>query len=1020
MIAAQIPVRWETFTMRTANGRKAVLMGGVFVMLLTLQLAAAFEPGNGVSLVINEVMASNSLTKADPQGQFDDWIEIYNNGDTLVDIGGMYVTDNLEKPTKWQIPANDPAATTIAPHGYLLIWADEDTADKGLHAAFKLSAGGEQVALFAADGTTLIDSVTFPTLGCDVSYGRGSDTGQWRFFPAATPGAENQGAYEGVVGEIVFSHPHGFYSEPFSVTLGADAPDGTIYYTLDGETPGLTSGAVYTGPIRIEKTTCLRAAAIKPGWKSSSVRTQTYIFISDVITQSPTGAKPGPGWPEPRVVNSGAYIDPSGPQMIDYGMDPDVVNDPRYKDLMDDALLAIPSISLVTPLANLFDPRTGIYMNAIQDGRDWERPVSVELIHPDGSQGFDVNAGLRIRGGYGRVGDNAKHGLRLFFRAEYGMPELKYPLFSDEGIDTFECIDLRTEQNYSWAFRGDQGNDTGDKNTMLRDIFSRDLQGTLGKPHTRSRYYHLYLNGQYHGIYQTQERSEASYAASYFGGSSEDYDVVKVDAGPGRPYTVHTTDGTLEAYNRLWDAARKGLSSDTLYYRAQGLNADRTRNPAYERLLDVDNLIDYMLCAFYEGDLDAPISSFIQNSVPNNFYAIYNRITPDGFKFFRHDCEHTMFSLTENRTGPYPAGQQVQHFNPQWLHQQLAANAEYKMRFADRVYECFFNDGAMTAESVTRLLLARKDTIDLAIIAESARWGDTKVAKPRTRDDDWLPQVRYLLDEYFPARAEIVVEQLRAKSWYPVIDAPTFNQHGGSVPCGFSLTMATPWGDIYYAVDGQDPRLPRGAMNTTHVTKYTGPLTLTQSTRVKARTFLAIWSAVHDAVFAVGPVAESLRISEIMYHPLKTDNPNDPNTEYIELTNIGTEMINLNLVRFTNGIDFTFGGTELTPGGYCLVVKDPVAFKARYGSTLPIAGQYSGSLANEGEKIELVDAIGTTIHSFKYEDAWCDSTDGKGYSLTIAEPAGSDPNAWSQKSAWRSSARLGGSPGTADTTGPNP
>ena len=87
-------------------------------------------------------------------------------------------------------------------------------------------------------------------------------------------------------------------------------------------------------------------------------------------------------------------------------------------------------------------------------------------------------------------------------------------------------------------------------------------------------------------------------------------------------------------------------------------------------------------------------------------------------------------------------------------------------------------------------------------------------------------------------------------------------------------------------------------------------------------------------------MAESLRISEIMYHPANTGNPNDPNTEYIELTNIGAEPINLNLVRFTNGIDFTFPSTELSPGGCCLVVKDTAAFEAKYGSALPVAGQY--------------------------------------------------------------------------------
>jgi hypothetical protein len=289
------------------------------------------------------------------------------------------------------------------------------------------------------------------------------------------------------------------------------------------------------------------------------------------------------------------------------------------------------------------------------------------------------------------------------------------------------------------------------------------------------------------------------------------------------------------------------------------------------------------------------------------------------------------------------------------------------------------------------------------------------VTKPRTKDDDWLPQVRTLLNDYFPKRTDIVLTQLKAKTWYPPINAPTFNQHGGEVNTGFSLEMTVLAGDIYYTLDGTDPRLPGGVINTAHATKYAGPVTLTQSTRVRARTFVGVWSAIHDAVFAVGPVAESLRISEIMYHPANTGNPNDPNTEYIELTNIGTEPINLNLVRFTNGIDFTFPSTELPPGAYCIVVKDIAAFKAKYGSTLPIAGQYSGSLANDGERIELVDAIGTPIHNFRYEDDWYDRTDGEGYSLTIVDPANPDLDQWSQPTAWRSSTQKDGSPGSADT-----
>jgi len=978
---------------------------------------AGAETGKGVSLVINEILASNGAAGRDPQGQYEDWIEIYNYADAPIDVGGMYVTDDLTRPTQWRIPAAQTSLTTIAPRGYLLIWADGDTGDPGLHADFKLDAGGEEVGLFDADGSTLIDAMVFPALGCDVSYGRYPDGDeQWRFFAVPTPGAQNEGAYAGVVGEVEISHEHGFYDEPFSVTLAVDDPEATIYYSLDGDTPGqklgrFVSGEVYTEPLRIERTTCLRTVATRQGWKPSTVRTQTYIFVEDVIRQSLGGTKPASEWPDPSA-SGGGFPWGGGGQSIDYGMDPDVVNDGRYRDLMGESLLSIPSLSFVTDLYNLFNSDSGIYVNALQDGRAWERPVSFELIYPDGTEGFQVNAGVRIRGGYGRGGTNPKHAFRLFFRAEYGPPTLRYPLFGDEGVDEFEKMDLRTSQNYSWAFKGAGGLDHGGKNTMLREVFSRDVQGAMGQPYTRSRYYHLYLNGQYWGLYQTQERSEARYAESYLGGDREDYDVLKVDAGPGAPYTMEATDGDLEAYHRLWEAARAGFGSDEAYYRVQGRNADGTPNPNYERLLDVDNLIDYMICTYYVGDFDAPISNFFGNSRPNNFYAVYNRTTPDGFKFFRHDSEHSLFELYENRTGPYPAGSQVQYFNPQWLHQQLVAHPEYRMRFADRVYRHFFHDGCLTPQVAAGFLSARRDTIELAIIAESARWGDAKVSRPRTKHDDWLPQVRYLLDEYFPQRTEIVLGQFRARNWYPQIDAPAFNRHGGAVERGFNLTMSAPAGDIYYTLDGADPRLPGGDVNAAHAVAYAAPVTLNGTVRVRARTLLSgTWSVCHDVIFAVGPVLENLRISEIMYHPVDTGDPDDPDTEYIELTNAGAEPIDLNRVWFSDGIDFTFGAVELAAGDFCLVVADAAAFEAKYGPGLPVAGEYEGRLANGGERIELLDAIGRTIHRFEYEDRWYAGTDGLGYSLVVVDPENPDVGAWSKKAGWRASAAINGSPG---------
>ena len=171
------------------------------------------------------------------------------------------------------------------------------------------------------------------------------------------------------------------------------------------------------------------------------------------------------------------------------------------------------------------------------------------------------------------------------------------------------------------------------------------------------------------------------------------------------------------------------------------------------------------------------------------------------------------------------------------------------------------------------------------------------------------------------------------------------------------------------------------------------------------------WSALSEAVFAVGPVAESLRVSELMYHPPETGNLNDPNTEYIELTNIANQSINLNLVRFTKGIDCVFPSFELPPNGYCLVVKDQAAFQAKYGSKLPVVGEYADSLSNGGERLTLVDALGQIVQDFSYQDNWYKTTDGGGYSLTVKDPktAGS----LSEKTAWRASAQKGGSPGRA-------
>jgi hypothetical protein len=139
-------------------------------------------------IVINEFVAQNTTGPVDENGQFEDWLELYNTSTGTVNVGGMWLTDDLSV-TKFQIPAG----TTIPAHGVLHVWCDEDGTQGPLHANFKLSTGGEAVGLFATDGQTLVDSIVFGLQTANVSTGRLYDgLPDWVTFPAPTPFLRNE------------------------------------------------------------------------------------------------------------------------------------------------------------------------------------------------------------------------------------------------------------------------------------------------------------------------------------------------------------------------------------------------------------------------------------------------------------------------------------------------------------------------------------------------------------------------------------------------------------------------------------------------------------------------------------------------------------------------------------------------------------------------------------------------------------------------------------------------------------
>ena len=248
--------------------------------VLALTLVAAIHAG--AAPVINEFMADNGTTVADPQGHFDDWIEIYNPGSGTIDLGGMYLTDDLLNPTQWQFPAG----TFLGADSYLLVWADEDVLDNpsGLHANFKLSAGGEEIALFSADGTTLLDSIAFGSQTEDISYGRFPNGGSpWYFMDSPSPNAANTSAQSE---EVYFSRLGGVMTESFTLKLSTPSDSGDIRYTTDGSIPS-TGSTLYNDAsgisINNSNSRRIRARAFQSGLAPGPVRTEAYLAVSPAL-----------------------------------------------------------------------------------------------------------------------------------------------------------------------------------------------------------------------------------------------------------------------------------------------------------------------------------------------------------------------------------------------------------------------------------------------------------------------------------------------------------------------------------------------------------------------------------------------------------------------------------------------------------------------------------------------------------------------------------------------------------------
>jgi hypothetical protein len=583
-----------------------------------------------------------------------------------------------------------------------------------------------------------------------------------QYFTTATPGQYNTSGSLDLVVDTKFSRDRGFYDTPFSLTITTETEGGTIHYTTDGSTPSETHGNEYVGPIDISTTTCVRAIAFKPQWMSTNVDTHTYIFLDDVVNQP---ADP-PGFPS--LWNSTS---------ADYEMDPDIVNDPAYQGLMRDSLLSIPTMSIVTDVDKLFGG-SGIYSNSTLGGVAWERKASVEWIRPDNTTGFQVNAGLRIYGGdpFRGMGLTRKKSFRLLFKRIHGPTKLNFEMFdAPDAVSRFDTIVLRAGANDAW-----NNWSAGSNAQYILDEYMRRTQTAMGQVSPHGTFVHLYINGLYWGLYNPVERPMASFCASYYGGDKEDWDALNSGTPTGESKTA--------TWSEMMSQASAGLSSNTAFQKIQGNNTNGTPNPAYDDLLDMDSYIDWLFSNFWGGTADWPY---------HNFYAGCHRPpNATGFKFFNWDAEYVMVigsGLNSNVTGVSDNGARP--------YVTLRQNAEFKMQFADHVQRHLFDNGPATYGPSYDRYKELADEIELAIIAESARWGDMARSTPYTVED-WRRTRDHILNTYMPQRPAIVLEQMKGAGLYPDLGAPVFHvnggyRHGGQILATDEVSMLVPDNIVY-------------------------------------------------------------------------------------------------------------------------------------------------------------------------------------------------------------------------------
>ncbi len=494
------------------------------------------------TLKINEIMQSNVECIMDDIHEFpDSWVELYNPTEAAINLKDYKISNKNKEKKAWQLPDK-----SVAAGGYIIIYCDkEGKEDNRLHADFRLESG-KGCTLYLFKSKEVVDSLPANMKKMpapDVAFGRETDgDDKWGYQVTPTPGATNCGkTTKNILGSPIFSEPGRVLSSSATIKLELSLPDDSpksaiIRYTKDGSEP-TSASTVYTEAIKITKSTVVRAKSFCDGWLSPMSSAQSYIF-------------------HPRKMTIPVF----SMQINDK-----YLNGDNYMGLFK-------------------------YNNSKEDKKmhDWRRPMNVEFFPAEGeNSAFNQLGEIRIQGGQSR--SNALKSI-VFYANKRFDPDHKryqYEFFPDQkpGITEFKSFSLR-----------DGGNDFGD--LYFRDaIIQRTMASHTDLDWQAEHSAVLYINGEYMGMLNIRERSNADNIYSNYDGL-EDIDMIEIGHEQ-----VNGVDNFIEELKEGDDIFYNDFKS---FYSEKGHTLAE-----YEEWMDVNEYLSVMVMNLFYGNIDFPGNNLV-------------------------------------------------------------------------------------------------------------------------------------------------------------------------------------------------------------------------------------------------------------------------------------------------------------------------------------------------------------------------------------------------------------------------